>query len=151
MTEFTGQERRSIDGVSLQIMGEVRQVFAEHEKREGETFRGMKEEIQHNRKESDARHCELLERFEGMQNSTTKLLEANQTTVNEIHKMFKKAFPEGDVDAHRKAHEYLMEKDKEDKEFWLKIKQDVVKWVAVAAIGWGGIVLWAAFLKGPGA
>ena len=144
-------DRRINDGISLQIMGQVREAFKEHEKHESETFREMKADIKQNRTESDDRHIELLERFESMESKTTNFLETTNTTVNEIHKLFKKAFPEGDVDAHRKAHEYLIEKDKEDKEFWLKLKQDVVKWAALAVISWGGLVLWAAFLKGPGA
>ena len=144
-------ERRSTDSMVVSIMGEVRQIFSEHEKHEAGTFKGMRDEIRQNNTDSNTRHTQLLERFETMQKDTNRVLESTNTTVGEIHKMFKAAFPDGDFDSHRKAHEYLMAKDKEDKEFWLKVKQDVVKWVFTAAIGWGGIVIWAAFLKGPGA
>lgn len=141
--------RRGLNGVALQIMGEVRQIFVEHEAREGTSMRDMKQEIKQNNADSNARHEQMLDRFEGMQAQTTQALESTNQLVSEIHKLFKKAFPDGDVDAHRKAHEHWIAKDLAEKDFWLKIKQDVVKWVAVAAIGWGGIVIWAAFLKGP--
>lgn len=120
-----------------------------HEKKEEATFKELKNEIRENRVESDQRHSEVLGRFEQMQTSTMNLLHANTSTTNEIHKMFKEAFPEGDVQAHRKAHENWIKKAEADKEFWMKLKQNTVNWVVVALIGWGGIALWAAFLQGP--
>lgn len=146
---WTGDERRSIDGVTLKLMTEMRLVIENHEKKEAVTFNELKAEIKENRTESDARHTEVLDRFTEMQRSTMALLQTNNTTVNEIHKMFKEAFPEGDVQAHRKAHESWIEKDKADKEFWVKLKGDVIKWAVLAVLGWGGIVLWAAFVQGP--
>ncbi len=146
---WTGEERRGIDGVTLKLMSEVRAAMEAHERKEAATFQELKAEIRENRDESDARHAEVLHRFESMQSSTMVMLQANNTTANEIHKMFKEAFPEGDVAAHRKAHEHWIAKDLAEKEFWLKLKQDVVKWVVIAALSWVGIVIWAAFIKGP--
>lgn len=142
-------ERRGPDGMALRMMGEMRALIAAHEERESRTFEGLKAEIRENREESDARHAEAMRRFGQMQASTTELLQANNLTVSEIHKMFKEAFPEGDVRAHREAHEKWMAKDAEDRAFWLKLKQSVVNWAVIAALGWGGIALWAAFIKGP--
>lgn len=146
---WTGEERRGVDGITLKLMTEVRIAMEAHEKKEEQKYSEIKAEIKENRTESDARHTEVLGRFTEMQKSTMGLLQANNTTVNEIHKMFKEAFPEGDVQAHRKAHEHWIEKDKADKEFWLKLKLEVVKWGAVALIGWVGIALWTAFIQGP--
>lgn len=148
---WDGSERRGIDLVSLQLMTEFRVVMEKHEAAEALTFAGIRKDVHDNKIASEQRHEELLDRFSQMQDSTLNALNANNATTREIHKMFKEAFPEGDVLSHRKAHEHWIAKDKEDREFWVKLKQDVVKWVAIAAMGWGGLVLWAAFLKGPGA
>lgn len=145
---WTGDERRGLDGIALKLMTEVRIAMVAHEKKEEATFKELKDEIKENRVESDVRHEEVLRRFESMQHSTMTLLQANTGTTNEIHKMFKEAFPGGDVSEHRKAHEHWIAKDLADKEFWLKLKLEVVKWAAVAIVGWAGIALWTAFLKG---
>ena len=146
---WTGEERRGIDGITLKLMTEVRVAMEAHERKEEQTFKELKAEIKENRVESDVRHSEVLNRFEHMQKSTMGLLQANNNTTNEIHKMFKEAFPEGDVQAHRKAHENWIKKAEADKEFWLKLKMEVVKWAVVAAAGWAGIALWTAFVQGP--
>jgi thiamine phosphate synthase YjbQ (UPF0047 family) len=146
---WTGEERRGIDGVTLKLMTEVRVAMENHEKKEESKFTELKAEIRENREESDVRHAEVLNRFNNMQSSTMTLLQTNNNTTNEIHKMFKQAFPEGDVQAHRKAHEAWIEKDKADKDFWVKLKLEVVKWGLLAGAGWAGIALWAAFVQGP--
>lgn len=53
------------------------------------------------------------------------------------------------MNEHRKAHESWIEKDHADKEFWVKLKLEVVKWGVAMVLGWVGIALWTAFLKGP--
>lgn len=147
--QWAGEERRGIDGVTLKLMTEVRIAMEAHEKKEEATFREIKAEIKGNRVESDIRHEEILARFSQMQASTMGLLQTNNSTTNEIHKMFKEAFPEGDVQAHRKAHESWIKKAEADKEFWLKLKQSTVNWIVIAVLSWIGIVLWAAFAHGP--
>ena len=149
--DWNGEERRGIDGVALQLMAEVRRAMEKHEKAEAGEMQEIKELIKQNKVESEKRHDELGKRFDAMQQSTAALLFENNKTTTEIHKLFKAAFPEGDTEAHRKAHENWIAKDKADKEFWLKLKQDVITWAAVAVLGWGGIALWAAFVKGPAA
>jgi hypothetical protein len=78
------------------------------------------------------------------------LLRNNNQTVNEIHKMFKTALPEGDAESHRRAHEAWIEKEKLDREFWMHLKKQVVGWGVTAAIAWAAMLVWAGFLKGPG-
>jgi hypothetical protein len=147
--EWTGDERRGIDGITLKLMAELRAVMEKHEQGENKTFNDIKIEIKDNRNESERRHSEVLDRFAAMQTSTMALLQANTSTTNEIHKLFKEAFPQGDAQAHRKAHEHWIEKDKTDREFWLKLKQNTVNAIVLAAAGWIGLAVWAAFLKGP--
>lgn len=146
---WTGGERRGIDGLTLKLMTEVRVAMEAHEKKEAQTFDEIKTDVKQNRVASELRHEEVLGRFEQMQTSTMTLLSANNSTTNEIHKMFKEAFPEGDVQGHRKSHEHWIQKDKDDKEFWLKLKQNTLNWVVIAVLGWMGLALWAAFLQGP--
>jgi hypothetical protein len=147
--EWTGEERRGIDGITLKLMAEVRSTIERHEKMEEGKFADIKQDIEEHRAESNQRHAELTSRFDQMQSSSLHLLQANNTTVTEIHKMFKAAFPEGGPDAHRRAHESWIEKDKADREFWLKTKQHVVQWGIIVALAWLGVAAWASFLKGP--
>ena len=146
---WTGEDRRGIDGITLKLMTEVRVAMEAHEKKEEATFKELKAEIKENREESDVRHAEVLNRFNHMQTSTMTLLQTNTNTTNEIHKMFLKSFPDGDMDAHRRAHESWIKKADAEKEFWMKLKQNTINWIVVAVLGWGGIALWAAFLQGP--
>lgn len=105
--------------------------------------------VDETRESSERRHKELCTRMDHMSHSTISAIETQNKTISEIHRLFIKAFPEGDAEAHRKSHESWIEKEKQDREFWLKLKQHVINWAVVAVIGWGGIVLWAAFLSGP--
>ena len=146
---WTGEERRGIDGITLKLMAEVRIAMEASDKKNTDTFKELKAEIRENREESDVRHAEVLNRFGAMQTSTMALLQTNTATTNEVHKMFKEAFPEGDISAHRRAHENWIKKDEADNDFWLNLKKEVVKWGVIAILGWVGIVLWAAFLNGP--
>jgi hypothetical protein len=66
-----------------------------------------------------------------------------------LFRSFVKAFPEGDADGHRKAHESWIRKEAEDREFWLRLKSNVINWAVIAALGWAGIAIWAAVIKGP--
>lgn len=149
LPEWDGTERRGIDGMTLQLMAEVRKTMETHEKAEKDKFDEIKKVMTENRVASEERHSELTTRFDGMQQSTMTLLQTNNQTVNEIHKLFKLAFPEGDAAGHRKAHEAWIEKERQDKEFWVKLKQHVINWAVLAVVGWGGIGLWALLLQGP--
>ncbi len=149
MGDWDGTERRGIDGLTLQLMTEVRKAMEAHEKAEAGEMHEIKTLIKENKRDSERRHDELGKRFDAMQQSTASLLFENNRTTSEIHKLFKAAFPQGDAESHRKAHEAWMAKEREERAFWLKLKEDVIKWAVVAVLGWGGIALWAAFVKGP--
>lgn len=149
VAEWDGTERRGIDGVTLQLMSEMRKAMEKHEREERIEFDEIKELIAQKDEASESRHRELGSRFDAMQQSTSSLLFENNKTTQEIHKLFKAAFPDGDAESHRKAHEHWIEKDKQDKEFWAKLKADAIRWFLFAAASWAGIILWGAFLKGP--
>jgi hypothetical protein len=149
--EWAGTERRGIDGITLKLMAEVRAAMDKHEKDEQEVFTELKTMIKEKDEASEKRHRDLGARFDAMQQSTSSLLFENNKTTQEIHKLFKAAFPEGDAESHRKAHERWIEKDKADREFWIKLKGDAIRWAFIAVAGWAGLALWSAFLKGPAA
>ena len=146
---WTGEERRGIDGITLKLMAEVRAVMERHETMEETKFTEIKIDLDEHRAASDQRHRELTQRIDAMSTSTMQLLSSNNQTTKEIHAMFIKAFPNGDADSHRKAHESWIRKEAEDREFWLKLKTNVINWAVIAVLGWVGIVVWAAFVKGP--
>lgn len=146
---WSGAERRQIDSVALGMMVEFRKQLETHEEKERAVLDELKDEIRENRASSERRHDELASRFQQMQQSTMTLIQTNNTTVNEIHAMFKKAFPNGDAESHRRAHEAWIEKDKAEREFWMHLKKQVVGWGFTAAIAWAAMLVWAGFLKGP--
>lgn len=147
---WDGKERRGVDGITLRIMTEFRKIMDKHEGEEKAVFAEIKTMIREKDRASQARYEELGERFDAMQQSTSALLFENNRTTAEIHKLFKAAFPEGDAESHRRAHETWIAKAKAEQEFWTKLKGDAVRWAVIAALGWAGVALWAAFLKGPG-
>lgn len=116
----------------------MREWFAAHEAADERKFEAVQEELRQSRL-----------RMEEMSKSTLAVVMEQNRVVTEIHTMFSEAFPEGDVESHRRAHEKWIKKAEADEQFWLKLKQHVVNWAVVAVIGWIGIALWAAFLRGP--
>lgn len=144
---YNGVERRR--DMTLEVMREMREWFEKHEEEEHRKFETIRDEIAETRRSSEDRHGEIVRRMENMSQSTLNVVSEQNRALQEIHSLFKKAFPEGDAEKHRQAHEDWIEKAEEDKVFWRKLKQHVINWAVVAALGWAGIILWAAFLKGP--
>lgn len=67
-----------------------------------------------------------------------------------LHRLMN-AFPEGDVDGHRRAHEAMIEAAREQAEFWRDLKQDVAKrslWGLIRLIGWLVAVGGVAYVAG---
>jgi len=92
---------------------------------------------------------EVSGKIDRMHSDHMAALTQQNNTIGEIHKLFKAAFPYGNVEEHRMKHIAWEKKEQEDREFWIKLKQNTINWVVVAVIGWGGLALWAAFLQGP--
>lgn len=127
---WTGPERRK-DNLTLEVVTTMREWLETH-------------------KEEMLGHTQRIEeRLEQLSASTLSVVNEQNKSLREIHDLFKAAFPEGDATAHRKAHEDWIERSKAEKEFWLDIKKKVLGWGIIALLGWIGIALWAAFLRGP--
>jgi hypothetical protein len=62
---------------------------------------------------------------------------------------FMSAFPNGDADGHRRAHEDQIKVGDKNEIFWGKIKFTLVALLLSGAVVWISIVLWKAFLMGP--
>lgn len=150
VVEWNGiNSRKQADYIFLELMVETRKMMGDHERREESTFQALRDELLHTRSESEHRHEELTKRFDSMMQSTLSLINANNTTTQEIHKLFKLAFPEGDVEAHRRAHEAWNAKATKEEEFWLDIKKKAVGAVVTAVVLWVGVELWGAIVAGP--
>jgi hypothetical protein len=77
------------------------------------------------------------------------LLNANNATTREIHELFNAAFPNGNAEEHRRAHEAWIKKTEKEEEFWLDVKKKAVGAVVTAVVLWVGVVLWGAVVAGP--
>lgn len=149
MPAWEGDDRRQNEAIVVEVMREMREWFDRHEKDERMKFDALQSEIRENRVNSEERHREIVNRMEHLSVSTMSVVTEQNRALKEIHALFKKAFPEGDAEKHRAAHEAWIEKDQADKQFWIKLKQHVINWAVVALLGWGGLIIWAAFLRGP--
>ena len=143
MSHWPGPERRvelaAVDAETFNLIMDTRVAEEAHEKEMQQQFADM-------RKELDAHAT----RVEKLSESTLTVIEKQNVLTRDIKEAFTKAFPEGDAEAHRRAHEAWLDKDKADKEFWIKLKQNTINWAVIAILSWVGLVLWGAFVQGPG-
>ena len=75
----------------------------------------------------------------------------NQTDKLEAHikteeLLFTRAFPDGDPDGHRAAHEAWIRRAEAQAAFWEKLRSSVVTWGILGVLGILGIALWQYFL-----
>lgn len=143
MSHWSGPERRvefaAADAETFNLITDTRVAVEEHKKEMQQQFKEMKEELDNH-----------AHRVEKLSESTLSMLQKQNTLIKELKDAFVKAFPDGDAESHRKAHEEWIEKDRADKEFWIKLKQNTINWVVIAILSWVGLVLWGAFVQGPG-
>lgn len=143
MSHWPGPERRvefaAADEETFNLIMDTRVVVEEHKKEMQQQFKEMREELDNH-----------AHRVEKLSESTLSVIEKQNALIKELKDAFVKAFPEGDAESHRKAHEEWIEKDRADKEFWIKLKQNTINWVVIAILSWVGLVLWGAFIQGPG-
>jgi hypothetical protein len=59
------------------------------------------------------------------------------------------AFPDQDADGHRRAHEAWIKKTEAQAKFLDDMKASVVKWGAIALLGFIAVAVWRAALQGP--
>ena len=143
MSHWPGPERRvefaAAEAETFNLIMDTRVVVEEHKKEMQQQFKEMREELDNH-----------AHRVEKLSESTLTVIEKQNALIKELKDAFVKAFPEGDAASHRKAHEEWIEKDRADKEFWIKLKQNTINWVVIAILSWVGLVLWGAFIQGPG-
>lgn len=141
MSHWNGEERRrgsEGDAETFTLIVETRKAVEDHKEEMQAQFRDMKAEL-----DSHAHRVETLSA------STLSVIEKQNVLIRELKEAFIKAFPDGDAESHRRAHEEWMEKDKADRELWTKLKQNTINWVVIAILSWIGLVLWGAFVQGP--
>lgn len=143
MSHWPGPERRvefaADDAETFNLIMDTRVAVEEHKKEMQQQFANMRKEL-----DSHATRVEKLSE------STLTVIEKQNVLIRDIKEAFTKAFPEGDAESHRRAHEAWLDKDRADKEFWIKLKQNTINWVVIAILSWVGLVLWGAFVQGPG-
>lgn len=143
MSHWPGPEQRvefaAADAETFNLIMDTRVAVEEHKKEMQQQFKEIKQELDTH-----------ANRVEKLSESTLSMLQKQNSLIKEIKDAFTKAFPEGDVEEHRRKHELWEQKEKEDREFWIKLKQNTINWVVIAILSWVGLVLWGAFIQGPG-
>lgn len=66
-----------------------------------------------------------------------------------INDVLNKALPDGDAEGHRRYHETVISKIESQKQFYDKLRLELVKYGLLGFAGWAAFALWQAFLKGP--
>lgn len=132
-------EFAAADAETFNLIMDTRSAVEEHKKEMQQQFKEMKEELDNH-----------AHRVEKLSESTLSVIEKQNALIKELKDAFTKAFPEGDVEEHRRKHELWERKEKEDREFWIKLKQNTVNWAIIALLSWVGLILWGAFVQGPG-
>jgi len=69
--------------------------------------------------------------------------------ANTLQGLLDRAFPYGDPEGHRTAHEAQMQAVLDRAEFWKTMRTEVSKWGILGVLGWLAYHAWAAFLQGP--
>jgi hypothetical protein len=59
------------------------------------------------------------------------------------------AFPDGDPDGHRRAHEAWVLKAESQAKVWEDLKLSVIKWGVIGFLGFLAVAGWKLFLQGP--
>ena len=139
---WDGHERRkpanTAEAETFNLIMDTRQAVEEHKLEMQAQFHEMKKEMES--------HATKVER---LSESTLSVIEKQNVLIRQLKDAFTKAFPEGDAESHRRAHEEWIEKDKAEREMWIKLKQNTINWVVIAVLSWAGFAVWAAFLQGP--
>lgn len=92
----------------------------------------------------------LDERVIGLDSRLTKhITDETMEIAQELHKLMKDAFPEGDPTGHRKHHEAVIAKAEARAEFWKKLSFEISKGGLLGFLTWALYALWQYFLQGP--
>ncbi len=101
----------------------------------------------------------LLGMVEKLQGDVINHMHSEAKTVDELQESisrlegrvagFINAFPKGDPDAHRIAHERIIEESTDSRQFWRAIRLALAILMLGGIASWIGVVVWRAFLMGP--
>ncbi len=79
----------------------------------------------------------------------THIMDEPNMFARAITVAMERAFPAGDPDGHRKAHEASIQAYEARAEFWKKMAFEITKYGLFGLLGWLTYVIWTAFLQGP--
>ncbi len=69
--------------------------------------------------------------------------------IEVVERSMSRAFPDGDPDGHRRAHEAAIAQAEARAAFWQKMLFEVTKYGLFGLLGWLAYHAWVAFLQGP--
>ena len=130
-------------------MAETREMVEQIEAHMETKFADVDRNLKKYSEASELRHEELTRRIEQMSMSTITAIADNKKLAMDVSKLVSSAFPGGDAESHRRAHEAWIKKTEKEEEFWMHLKKQVVGWGITAALAWFGMIVWAGFIKGP--
>lgn len=146
---YAGPERRVTDIAAFQLMAETRQKTLDLEKMMTDKINQVKEELDTHMLKSEQRHMELMRSMDELKQSTLAAIMGINNLVEENRKMFYRSVPDGDIDAHRHAHEEWVKKEEKSDKFYTELKTNTIKGLLLLASGWILATLWSGFLQGP--
>jgi seryl-tRNA synthetase len=149
MSQYQGPERRVTDIAAFQLMAETRQKTIDLEKSMTDKIDQLKEELDAHIAESKQRHQEAMKSMDELKQSTLAAITGINQIVQDNRKMFMRSVPEGDMDAHRIAHEKWMQKHEKDEKFWSELKTNTAKGLVLLFAVWALSSVWISFLQGP--
>ncbi len=147
--ERRDQRRRAEDAMAFQLMQETRQMVKEIEEAMDAKFDSLTSELHTHRIQSEQRHGEIAHRIDQISQSTIAAITEHGRLIKELNASLRDAFPGGDPEQHRIAHESWIKKSEKEEEFWLDVKKKAVGSIVTGLIVWVGFALWTAFLQGP--
>lgn len=109
-------------------------------------------------KEDNAKAIEHLEQSMRYTHATlseateraAKAAEIAKESVKEVvEEAMANAFPDGDVNGHRAAHEAWIKKVDESAAFWREMREELTKYGLIAFLGFVVVAAWQSFLQGP--
>jgi hypothetical protein len=88
-----------------------------------------------------------------LQNEIKEHIESEKQAIADavkegIASVSKDAFPKGDAVHHREWHERSIEAKRKLKSSLMNLFFEVLKWAALAILGWLGLLIWQGILKG---
>jgi hypothetical protein len=89
---------------------------------------------------------ELFVEVRSIRHSQESQAEKLSAHIKAEEAMFTHAFPDGDPDGHRVAHEAWIRRAEAQADFWEKLRGSVFTWGVVGLLGVLGLALWQYFL-----